>query len=355
MTMFSHFVEWFRRSGFSVCAAVLLLAALAMGQVAARAQNAGPLYGAHGVSPQAVRQGILGSCYFHASIAALAKVAPETLRNAINRNPGDGYQVRFFDGPEELVFPEDVKYGRAHSFDRSDGDWVLVLMRGYAQREVRKSLAGAIQRSTLIPVYAKPVALSWLDQSGLLLVAYDRAIRSVVNQDGIMNKAALKQALATQLSALGLPAAEAQALGGFLEEKGFFDALELTVEQNGEVFGAYKSVGQGGIPDRVIGAFMGKGRSQLIADNRLLFDQLRRLHTGGVAMVAATWPTPRGAEYSRTDLLVPNHAYTLLDYDEATHIVSLRNPWGDHPDPDGVFTLPLAAFLRAYEFYSYSE
>ena len=108
--------------------------------------------------------------------------------------------VRFFDGPEELVFPEDVKYGRAHSFDRSDGDWVLVLMRGYAQREVRRSLAGAIQRSTLIPVYAKPVALSWLDQSGLLLVAYDRAIRSVVNQDGIMNKAALKQALATQLS-----------------------------------------------------------------------------------------------------------------------------------------------------------
>ncbi|MGD0547395.1 MAG: hypothetical protein ABR991_06145, partial [Terracidiphilus sp.] len=35
-----------------------------------------PLYGARGVSPQAVLQGTLGSCYFHASIAALAKVAP---------------------------------------------------------------------------------------------------------------------------------------------------------------------------------------------------------------------------------------------------------------------------------------
>jgi len=85
---------------------------------------------------------------------------------------------------------------------------------------------------------------------------------------------------------------------------------------------------------------MGKGRSQLIADNRLLFDQLRRLHTGGVAMVAATWPTPRGAEYSRTDLLVPNHAYTLLDYDEATHIVSLRNPWE--------ITLILMAFSHSH-------
>ena len=33
------------------------------------------LYGAKGIVPEAVRQGKLGSCYFHAVIAALASAA----------------------------------------------------------------------------------------------------------------------------------------------------------------------------------------------------------------------------------------------------------------------------------------
>jgi hypothetical protein len=45
----------------------------------------------------------LGSCYFHASIAALAKATPDKLRAAIRDNPGGGYRVRFVDGPEEIV------------------------------------------------------------------------------------------------------------------------------------------------------------------------------------------------------------------------------------------------------------
>jgi hypothetical protein len=46
---------------------------------------------------------------------------------------------------------------------------------------------------------------------------------------------------------------------------------------------------------------------------------------------------------------VESHAYTVVAYDPSTRTVTLRNPWGHHPDPDGTFTLPLAAFTESFE------
>lgn len=350
--MFSQFVESSRRSVFPLSVAVFLLAVL-LPQGAA-AQGAVSLYGAHGVSPQAVRQGTLGSCYFHASIASLAKAAPETLRGAISQNSDGGYRVHFFDGPEESVYSEDVEFGRAHSYDRSDGTWVLVLMRGYAQHTLRMSLTASIQNSALIPAFAKPLALSWMDYSGPLLVAYDRAVRSVVRQDGVLDKATLKQRLTAQLSALGIPSAEATTLSGFLDEQGFFDALALTVQQNGEVFGAYAGLGQGGIPERVMRAFLGTGGTQMVGDKSHLVEQLRQLHNGGAVVVAGTYSTQPGAGNEHSDWWVPSHAFSVLDYDESAETVQLRNPWGSHPGSDGYFTLPLSVFVQSYQFYSFS-
>jgi hypothetical protein len=314
-----------------------------------------PLYGPNGVSPQAVLQGSLGSCYFHASIAALAKETPETLRGAISPNPGGGYRVHFFSGPDEVVLPEDVEFGRTHGYDRSEGTWVGVLMRAYAQRALRQSLVGAIQKSDFIPAFTKPMALSLLDKSDLPLVAYDRAVRSVVRQDGVLDKALLQTKLTAQLSILGVPASEAQMLGGFLDVEGFFDAVALSVEQNGEVFGAYKSLGQGGVPGWVFEAFLGKGEAAMVADKKLTIGQLQQLHAGRMAIVAQTWATPPSDEVAKANWWVESHAYTVLDYDEAAQTVTLRNPWAAKPDPDGVFTLPLAVFLDSYEQYTYAQ
>jgi hypothetical protein len=302
-----------------------------------------------------VLQGSLGSCYFHATIAALAKAAPETLRGAIHENPGGGYRVHFFSGPEEVVFPEDVEFGRAHVYDRSEGTWVGVLMRAYAQRALRQSLVGAIQKSNVIFAFAKPYALSLLDASDLPLVAYDRAVRAVVQQDGALDKASLKTKLGAQLSALGVPASEAQMLVGFLDEEGFFDSVSKTVEQNGEVFGAYKSLGQGGVPGWVFEAFLGKSELGTAADKKLTIGQLQQLHAGKVAIVAGTWATAPSEETAKANWWVPSHAYTVLEYDEAAQTVTLRNPWAAKPDPDGVFTLPLAVFLDSYESYTYAQ
>ena len=315
------------------------------------------LYGAHGINPQSVRQGQLGSCYFHATIAALAKITPGTLRSAIRRNPDGGYKVHFFSGADEAVYSSDVEYGRTHGYDRSDGTWVAVLMRAYAQRALRQSLVVAIRKSDMIPVFIQPMAISWLDGSDVLLVAYDRAIRSVVSQDGSMDQYALKQSLATELHTEGIPTAEAKSLVGFLDEKGFFATLAQTVQENGEVFGAYKGLGQGGIPVRVMEAFLGQGKvyAGFTNDSQKTMQQLQRFRAGGVAMVAGTKATAPNEQIASANWWVASHCYTVMNYDDDAQTVTLRNPWGGHPGPDGTFTLPLSVYLDGYESYTYSQ
>ena len=46
--------------------------------------------------------------------------------------------------------------------------------------------------------------------------------------------------------------------GGLLERGGLYEAIAKSVRENGEVFGAYRSLGQGGIPFNVLEALLGK-------------------------------------------------------------------------------------------------
>jgi len=318
------------------------------------AQSNQGLFGAEGINPGAVRQGRFGSCYFHASIASLAQTFPDTIRDAISQGPDGGYSVKFIDGPAETVYPEDVLFGRSHGFDNSSGDWVLVLARGFAQHSIRMDMVSAIQRSTVIPTLAKPLALSALDHSGPLMLAYDRAIRSVVQQDGTFDKASIESMIAIYATAIHVPAPEVDALNGLLDHLGLFDTLESSVRQNGDLFGAYRAIGQGGIPERVIAAFLGHAGTRRVAQDPQLLASLNALHANSILMVAATPDSPE-ANPSTSDWWVASHAYSVLQYDPETQVLSLRNPWGSHPDPDGTFQLPLGQFLQTYQMYSFSE
>ena len=340
---------------FALCLSLLPLTA-----AAAQSPALSPvaLYGPRGVSPLAIRQGTLGSCFFHASLAAIAHASPEALREAIHGNAKTGYRVHFISGPDELVYAQDVEYARAHGYDHSEGEWVAILMRGFAQRKLRQSMIAAIQRSAVIPAFVKPIALSSLEGSGPLLVAYDRAIRSVVSQsgklDGQMDKAVLQAEVARELNALGVTATQAQVIGGLLDHAGFYEELNATVRENGEVFGAYRSLGQGGIPRSVMEAFLGHALAAPVTSATLM-TQLTALHAGGIAMVAGSRPSVASFLSHPPDWYVPAHAYTVLDYDVANRTVTLRNPWGAHPEPDGVFELPLSVFQRTYLMYSYTQ
>ena len=312
-----------------------------------------PLYGPGGVSPTAVRQGILGSCYFHASVAAVAEANPAAIRSAISGAPKSGYKVHFVSGPDELVYSKDVEYARTHNYDHSDGEWVTVLMRGYAQRELRKGLIESIDRSKTIPGFMKPVALSALRQTGPLVVAYDRAVRSVVSQDGRMDKATFKAQLTQEFNSLGIPAAQAGVLVGLIDHAGVYDSLAKTVQANGEVFGAYRGMSQGGICVNVLAALLGTARSSEVSDTAALVSRLRRLHAGKEAMVAGTQSSGNSSA-GGADWFVASHAYTLLDYEEGSRMILLRNPWAMKPGPDGVFKLPLRTFQQNFLTDSYS-
>ena len=107
------------------------------------AKAADDLYGSKGIVPEAVRQGKLGSCYFHAVIAALAQRREDTIRKMIQSNADGSYTVTFGDGKKETAYPEDLRYTHDSGYDLSDGQWVAVLFRAYAQRVLRAVVAAS--------------------------------------------------------------------------------------------------------------------------------------------------------------------------------------------------------------------
>jgi tetratricopeptide (TPR) repeat protein len=314
-----------------------------------------PLYGADQVSPSAVLQGGLGSCYFHSPIAALAKSNPKKIPPMIKEN-GDGtYTVTFADKKQEKAYMEDLRYARSSGFDRSTGLWVGVLFRAYAQRVLREALVAAVDKSDLFPLL-KPYAKEFMSTSDMLLLAYDRAIRAVVNQSAEIDKTKLEAQLREEVKPLPIPDEMKESGLKLLESGGFFQAIETTVKDNSEIFGAYRAVGHGGHPASVMAAFLG-GKPVVLSskDPAQVAEALQGVIKEGAPVVAGTSPAefeklktstplPDGAR----DWYVPGHAYTVLEVDPAARKVTLRNPWGHKPDPDGVFSIPIDTFLEVF-------
>jgi hypothetical protein len=209
------------------------------------ANAADDLYESKGIVPEAVRQGKLGSCYFHAVIAALAERREDTIRKMIQSNSDGSYTVTFGDGKKETAYAEDLKYTHDSGYDLSDGEWVAVLFRAYAQRVLRESLLQAIEASDIFPLLKQP-AEQVVASSDQLVLAYDRAIRAQVDQYGNIDRTKLEAGLKKEMAPITVvPDSVKDSLIGLLESGGFFDKMVTMIQQNGELFGAYRAVGQG--------------------------------------------------------------------------------------------------------------
>ncbi|MFZ0962884.1 MAG: hypothetical protein WAO35_18620 [Terriglobia bacterium] len=319
------------------------------------ARAADDLYGAKGVTPEAVRQGTLGSCYFHAVIAAMAQRREDTLRKMIQSNSDGSYTVTFGDGKKETAYPLDLRYTRESGYDLSDGLWVAVLFRAYAQRVLRQSLLQAIEGSDIFPLLKQP-AEQLVASSDPLVLAYDRAIRAQVDQQGNIDRADLEAGLKKEMAAISVPDSVKDALIGLLETGGFFDKMVTMIQQNGELFGAYRAVGQGGIADRVMQTLAGSTRFQQNQSAPQAGAALAEAVDKGLPIVACTGGSRFYQELAKGQSLASDtatwyvnaHCYTVLGYDSGAATVNIRNPWARHPDPDGVFNLPLSSFLPAY-------
>ena len=319
------------------------------------AKAADDLYGSEGIVPEAVRQGKLGSCYFHAVIAALAVRRADMIRKMIQSNADGSYTVKFGDGKKETAYPEDLRYTHDSGYDLSDGQWVAVLFRAYAQRVLRESLLQAIESSDIFPLLKQP-AEQLVASSDPLVLAYDRAIRAQVDQDGNISRADLEAGLKKEMAPITVPDSMKDSLIGLLETGGFFDKMVTMIQQNGELFGAYRAVGQGGIADRVMKTLAGSTRFQENRSESQAGAALADAVKNGTPIVACTGGSHYYQEVAKGQSLPPDtdpwyvnaHCYTVLDYDSGTTTVNLRNPWARHPDPDGVFSLPLSSFFPAY-------
>ena len=315
-----------------------------------------PLYFGGGVSPEDVVQGGLGSCYFHSTMAAIAETTPAKIQEIIHAN-GDGtFTVRFADGKQEIAYMEDLRYARGSAFDQSKALWVGVLLRGYAQRVLRESMGKAVDQSDLFPM-VKQYLKDFLTSNDQVLLAYDRAIRAVVDQTGGIDQAKLETNLKDKLAPLPIPDDVKDSIVKSLESGGFFQTIAAAVKQDGEVFGAYRAVGQGGMPIRVMQMFLGGKTQAVMTTSRTEVPAvLSQSFQSARPVVAPTQnmelnalrprpPLPANA----ADWYVSSHAYTVMGYDSKAGTVTLRNPWGHHPDPDGKFTIPMSAFLTAFE------
>ncbi len=329
--------------------------ALAMAGLGLPAQAAESLYGPHGVTPKAVQQGRLGSCYFHAVIAALAQAEPQRLQGMIHPGSEGTYAVTFADGLKETAYPEDLQYTHQSGYDRSEGLWVAVLFRAYAQRVLRHALVESIDKSDLF-AFVKSYVRDFISSNDPLLLAYDRAIRSQVDQYGNIDRAKLEKQLLDEMKPISVPDETKTSFIKLLESGGFFDSMVETIKQNGEIFGAYRAVGQGGLAERVMETLTGTLRFVQNESGEQAGPALDEVFRQGHPVVVCTGGSifyqqlaegkslPEGTK----DWYVNAHCYTALAYDPASQRVTLRNPWGHFPNEDGVFNLPLEAFVPAF-------
>lgn len=313
------------------------------------------MYGAAGVTPRAVRQGAIGSCYFYATVASIARTHPEALRKAILRDSGGDVSVQFADGQTEAVPLKDVQFARASNYDQSDGLWVAVLLRGFAQRTLRKAMADWVESAHLGPMAAR-VASAALG-SDLALTAYDRAIRSQVDQVGGLDRQRLKARLRQELDSVPSPDSWKDSAVDYVDSAGFFESLSQQVKANGELFGAYRAVGQGGMVGRVMAAFLGPSETRRVLNANDALATLDAALRRGAAVVASTGDSTWQAVATRSgrsgsapgeDWYIARHAYSVLAVNPGERTVTLRNPWGDHPEPNGEFTIPAELFAVAY-------
>jgi hypothetical protein len=69
--------------------------------------------------------------------------------------------------------------------------------------------------------------------------------------------------------------------------------------------------------------------------------------------VAARSGSPTGAPIE--NWYTPRHAYSVLGVNRGDRTITLRNPWGDHPQPNGEFTIPVDLFAAAFVSFDLSE
>ena len=299
-----------------------------------------------------VRQGSIGTCYFHAVISGMANVNPSKIKGMIKEGgsiPGVSdtvYEVSLAGGAEEFPLKADVVESREGGYDKSTGGlWVAVLMRSFALSVLRAKLVDWFQRKAPLPPFAGPLVVQLLSEDKVVIQAYDAAVRTAIDPSGNVDRATFAGNLKKRLQKLNLPPGVGDILVQLASSVGLLAAVEEVAKENGEVFGANRAIGNGGIPSRAAGTLFGMRCSmvQMRSTNAgSVFAKMKGTLSDGGLVVAATGGACSG---SRSSWFVTNHAFAILGV--SGNAASVRNPWESTPTP---FSVPSAEFMSCFEW-----
>jgi hypothetical protein len=303
------------------------------------------LYENKGISPWSVKQGNLGSCYFHATIASIAHRSPKYVEKLITVKDEDKvWSVKFADGKAENVYLEDVVYTRSKDYDKSDGLWVSILFRAYSQKILRKTLYSSLLKYSSNEYYTTAIN-QFLINSDAAINSFDRVVRNSIVQNKTFDRAKYNMYIETSLSAYNMPTDVKLIVLNFANHPTAIKSIEGMVQQYTGVFGASRLAGNGGMSSNVFDVFVGNSSFSSTSDRETALFLLNSIKSFSNTGTASTGNVPV-EDLEVKKWYVERHAYTILDFDGEN--VTLRNPWGIHPDPDGSFTIDLDLFLKYF-------
>ena len=306
------------------------------------------------IKPEGIRAGTTSGGYVHASIIALAINDPKLLASRIEKS-GDDYVIHFADGKwTQRVTAAEVEAIRKSGIDRSDDPWVAALFRGYEMRVLWDVMHFSIGHLNFSPnIRVKAGAM--LDQSGWLVKAYERAIRATITPTGDLDSDSLRLAVREELKPIKENEDAKKSAENMLLSIVMFEDTAKAVKENGELFGAYKAVGNTMLPDHFIDALTGKSKGLDKPTIRVATAALKNLRDAKHAGVVSTANLPLAKLKSRPagafPWYAPLHAYTIVDSTATT--VTLRNPAAD--DAKATFKVPAAAIAPLFTHITVEE
>jgi hypothetical protein len=126
--------------------------------------------------------------------------------------------------------------------------------------------------------------------------------------------------------------------------------------------GSYDAIGNGGYPDVALSELTGRKsfcvstavkyfKSEGMRKNVLLgiFEKADR---NNYKVVCCTGGSGEIQDSKNPDVYT-GHAYTYIKYDHDTHLITLRNPWGEGTNPEGYFEITVPDFLKYYDSICY--
>jgi hypothetical protein len=260
------------------------------------------------VSPGGVEQGDAnGDCKFQAKLASLAQADPSAIVKMIQDNHDGTYTVTFPGDKEHPQIVTEPSQFEIDTFSPGAAEWAAIIGKAYRQRENEPlgTLSEAAQNVDGL-LTGKPSALfdaGSSNECGSLLEGIDWVARSL-GADSVCHW------------------------------KTHFESAAQTVDQNK------------GKTELIDPKDLGSWLQETLANHMIItvgFDEQ------GLAKASEADRHGTDAQGHRVEV-ERNHAYSLIGYDPATQMVTLRNPWGKNFGRagfvgDGMLFIPLRQFI----------